>query len=708
MTQRSTKLLLAGVSIPALTLALSLSAAHAQEAVDLTPITVEAGQDDPTAPSEGFAATSSASTKGATPLTENQRSVTVVTRDQIVAQGAGNLSEALSYAAGTVTEPYGADPRFDSVVVRGSDLQNQAYLNGLRVQRSTRPDYGAPSLDLYGMERVELLRGPASVLYGAGSPSGLVNLVQKRAQLGQTFAEAGVSVDSNGSAHVFGDMNGVISDRMAYRVTAKAGNQKLAIEEYDNPGGYLGLALTWDATDRTTVELLASAQKDDPASPAGVPNGLVGSYPDADLRDFHFGNEALEHGDRQNLNLGFQITHALDNGWTLVNNTRFSDFDWSYDNLSVGAVSGTEVARTALDQDERATSFGTDLRLAGSLQTGAATHDLTFGIDARRFSETASSTFYYGQDPIDYANPDYSDATLNTGGFVWASSKDVTVTQVGVYAADELSLGNWRGSLALRHDWNRSEGAADANGTPTDLDRDDSATTGQAGVSYVWDNGLTAYLSYATSFSVFAEPDAGGNVLEPTTGKQWEAGLKYQPEGLDAFFTAALYNLREENRATTTTVGGVPQYDQVSKSEINGLELEGQGSLGKGWSLAGGYAWTRSEIIGGDQDGNELANTPEHSAKLWLSKEVQGGALSGLTYGAGLRHIGARYAFNDNNQRMDAVTLLDAGLSYAWNGAELRLNVTNLTDEVYVSSVGYFSTYYGDGRTVSAQLSYEW
>ncbi|MBR9763479.1 MAG: TonB-dependent siderophore receptor [Rhodobacteraceae bacterium] len=707
MTQRSIQLLLAGASTTALSLALGLSGAQAQEAVDLTPIVVEAGAPDPTAPVEGFVATSSATLKGSAPLAETPRSVTVVTRDQITAQGAQNLAEALSYAAGTVSEPYGADPRFDSVVVRGTDLQNQAYLNGLRVQRSTRPDYGAPALDLYGMERVELLRGPASVLYGAGSPSGLINLVQKRAQLGESFAEAGLSFDSNGSAHVFGDVNTVVSDRLAYRVTAKAGNQKLAIDEYDNPGGYLGLALTWQATDATTVEVLASVQKDDPDSPAGVPNELVGVYPDADLRDFYFGNEALEHGDRQTLNLGFQISHAFDNGWTLVNNTRFSAFDWSYNNVSVGAVTGTEVARTVLDQDESATSLATDLRLTGSLQSGAVTHDVTFGVDARRFSEESTSVFYFGQEPIDYASPDYSDETLDTSS-PFAAATDVTVTQLGLYAADEMSFGNWRGSLALRHDWNRSEGDADNYGTPVDLDRDDSATTGQAGIAHVWDNGLTGYLSYATSFSVSARPDDGGNVLEPTTGKQWEAGLKYQPAGLDAFFTAALYNLREENRATTTTVGGVPFYDQIGKSEINGLELEGRGSLGNGWTLAGGYSWTESRIIGGDLDGNELANTPEQTAKLWLSKEVQVGALKGLTIGAGARYIGERYAFNANTNRLDDVTLFDAGLSYDWNGAAVQLNVTNLTDEVYVSSVGSFSTYYGDGRTVSAQLTYEW
>ena len=150
-------------------------------------------------------------------------------------------------------------------------------------------------------------------------------------------------------------------------------------------------------------------------------------------------------------------------------------------------------------------------------------------------------------------------------------------------------------------------------------------------------------------------------------------------------------------------------YDQVGKSRIRGLELEGRANLADGWSVTGGYSFTDSEIIGGDNNGNELGLTPKHTFKLWASKEIQGGPLAGLTVGAGARFIGERYAFNANANQLDSVTLLDAAVSYDFDdGTELQVNVTNLTDEAYVSSVGYFSTYYGDGRTISATLSKKW
>ncbi|MFG6591905.1 TonB-dependent siderophore receptor [Sulfitobacter sp. 1A12157] len=711
---KSTFFLMLGTSV----LAVSAGVAAAQDAVDLGEIVIQS-EEAPTGPVVGYAAGTTASTKSGRSLLETPSSITVVTTDQIEDTAANNLSEALGYSAGVVTEAYGADPRFDSISVRGADLQNQIYLNGLPFSRSTRPNYGAPSLDLYGMERVELLRGPNSVLYGSGSPAGLVNLIQKRAQFDGDTNEAGLHTDSNGSYYAFGDANRVVNEKLAYRIVGKAGNRVLGIDEYDNPGAYLGFAAKYRPTDATTAEFLLSYQDDDPDSPSGAPNGLIGTASDETLRDFYFGNEALEYGDRKTLNIGTQITHEFDSGWRLVGNAGITKFDWSYSNLSVGAVNGTNVSRTQLLQDEDVTSYAVDLRLEGAAYTGDLRHNLTFGVDARRFEESAVSLFHYGQQEIDFANPDYSPITPERNGASWYANKNVTVQQTGFYVSDEIDYGNWRAGLALRHDRNKSEGqsetlysvpgSGDFPGT-VDLTRDDSATTGQASLGHVWDNGLSAYLSYGTSFQSFAEPGDTGSALEPTTGEQWEIGMKYLPATVDAYVLAALYQLEEKNRAVYVQNGaGVRSYEQVGKSRVRGLELEGRANLVNGWSLTGGYSYTDSEIIGGDEDGNELGLTPAHTFKLWASKEIQAGPLAGLTIGAGARYIGERYAFNANANQLDAVTLLDAAVSYNFNdGTELQVNVTNLTDEAYVSSVGYFSTYYGDGRTFSATLSKKW
>tara|TARA_R110000868_G_scaffold221493_5_gene473184 strand:+ start:1112 stop:3217 length:2106 start_codon:yes stop_codon:yes gene_type:complete len=684
-------------------LALVAGGALAQDAVTLDPISVQ-GEEDPTGPVAGYAAGASAAGKTDTPLLEQQGSVSVVTGDQFRDQGAQNLSEVLGYSAGVVAETYGNDPRYNSVVVRGYDLQNEQYLNGLRLQRSSRPDYGAPSQDLYGLERVELLRGPASVLYGAGSPAGIIDMVQKRAQFGGDTNQAGLSTDSNGSGAAFGDFNRVVDDRFAYRVTGKVGNQKGEIGQYDNKGGYFGFATKYLATPDTTVEVLGSYQDDAPGSPAGVPNSYVGTYPDRDLRDFYFGEEALEKSDRQTANIGMQVTHDMGN-WSLTSNTRYTDFDWSYANVSVGTPTGSSVPRTLLEQEEDVTAFATDLRLSGAVETGAVHHELTFGLDASRFEEHATSAFSTVS-ALDYSAPVYGVATVDAP--YYAADKQATVKQLGVYAMDEVALGPWRASLALRHDWNSAEGANVTNFGTTDLTRDDQATTGRAGLGYVFGNGVSTYLSYATSFAPKADVDVNGDLLDPTEGAQWEAGVKYEPAGFDGFFTAALFDLRETNRNTDVVVGGVTRTEQIGEAHLQGLELEGRANLAEGWNLTAAYSLTHSEILEGDNDGNELANTPEQTASLWLSRDIQTGPLSGVTLGGGVRYIGERYASNANTSALDAVTLLDAGASWEWNGAKVQLNVTNLTDEVYVSAVGYFSTYYGDGRTVSASLTYDW
>ncbi|OCX66531.1 hypothetical protein BFP70_04725 [Thioclava sp. SK-1] len=684
-------------------LALQIGAAHAQEDIALAPIVVE-GQADPTAATPGYVATTSAATKTGTPILEQQGSVAVITRDAIEDQGASNIAEALGYTAGVVTENYGNDPRFDSFYLRGYDLQNNVYLDGLRLQRSFRPDYGAPSFEIYGVERAELLKGPASVLFGAASPAGVLNLVQKRANLVDTSTQIGTSFDNNGSAAVFADGNRVVSDTFAYRLTGKLSNTKGEVEEFDNPHGYLGIATTYQPTDNTTVQVLGSYQKDEPKAPTGVPNSFVGEYPDDALRGFYFADTSADDSDRSMANIGVIIDHDFGNGWSVTNSTRFSKFTWDYGTLSVGTPTGTMVPRSYLTQSEDTWSLTTDTRLQGQMQTGAVEHNLTLGLDARRFSESALTGLSTASG-IDYANPSYGNVTI--GAPWYTADKNVDVTQVGLYALDELELGNWRGSLALRHDWNRQRGQNVTNYSTSDLDRDDSETTGRVGLGYVWDSGVSSYLSYATSFAPQADTALNGKLLKPTKGKQWELGAKYEPTGFDGFFSAAIYDLTETNRNSNVMIGGVSETVQVGQANVRGLELEGVAQLAQGWTLHGAYSYADSRIDSGENAGNALSNTPDHSASLWLSYHIAQGMFDGLTLGGGLRYIGERWADNANSQTLDAVTLVDLGVSYDWMGATARLNISNLTDKAYVSAVGFQSTYYGDGRTVAASLTYD-
>ena len=667
------------------------------------------GAQNPTAPLEGTVARSSASGKTGRSLFETQSSVSVIPRAQMEEQGAANVAEALSYSAGVMTNNYGSDPRFDSLFLRGFNLENDKFLDGLRLMRSTQFPTSAPAFELYGLERVEIMRGPSSVLYGAGTPAGLVYMVQKRAQADGDFTEAGLGFDSRGSASVFGDANRVVDDRVADRVTAKVGDTQTDVEGIDNQRAYLGLSASYALSDATEVEFMASYHDDAPISPTGVPNTLVGVVDSRDLREFNFADESVNRSDRRMGTLSFGLTHDFGNGWRLNNTFRYTNFDWSYDNIYLRPATGTVVGRGLIDQDETFRALATDLRLAGTVTTGAVTHDLTFGLDAQKHRERARTAFS-NISPIDFDAPVYGGVSIDAPWYI--ANKAVDARQIGLYAVDEIETGNWRATLGLRHEWTHQTGQSATLTRTTDYSRDDTQLTGHVGLGYVWDNGVTAYASYSTSYLPQPGFDIEGDPLRPTHGKQWELGLKYEPTGFDGLFTAALYDLRETDRNTSVTEeidgGTITGTRQIGEARIRGLELEGVAEFGEGWSLKGAYTYA-STRISGDNDGNELANTPRHAASLWLSRKWEAGALRGLQVGGGIRHMGTRWSSNANTLQLEAVTLLDLGASYEWeNGLIGRLNVTNLTDEVYISAIGLNSSYFGDGRNVMASLTYKW
>lgn len=707
--------LLCSVSLTAVLASAALAQEVAEEGDDsrvtfLGTITLRGGE-NPTAPLPGAVATTAATNKTGTPILETQSSVSVIPRALLEAQGVTNLAEAFNYSAGIITENYGGDPRFDSLYLRGFNLENDKFLDGLRLMRSTQFPTSAPAFEVYGLERVEVLRGPAAVLYGAGTPAGLVNMVQKRAQADGDFTELGFGFDSNGSWSVFGDANRVVDDRFSYRITAKASNTKTDVSEIDNERAYLGISASYALTDATEIEVMASRHDDAPISPTGIPDSFLGTaYDSKHLREFYFGDDSINDSDRVMTTLSFGMTHDFDNGWKLNATLRHTIHDWTYHSMYLNAASGTEVGRGIITQDEKFTATAADIRLSGEVETGAALHRLVFGIDAQKLDETAYTGFSTSTS-IDYLNPSYGGLTIDDPWYY--ANKNVDAKQIGLYALDEVSMGNWRATLGLRQEWTDQTGQNVTNYGTTDYKRNDSKATGHLGFGYVWDNGLASYISYATSYLPQPGSDIDGNALKPTQGKQWELGLKYSPTSFDGLFTAALYDLRETDRNTTVeeTINGnlISGYRQIGEARVRGLELEALAELTEGWTVKGAYTYSSTEILAGENAGSDLANTPRHAASLWLSHAFSDEKLKGLTLAGGIRYIGKRYSSDANTVELDGVTLLDLAASYQWdNGLIGRVNISNLTDELYVSAYGLNSAYYGDGRNIQASLTYKW
>lgn len=688
-------------------------AAHAQEpqATSLAPIVIGGQSEDPRGPVGGYVAKMSATaSKTGTPILETQQSISVITRDQIEAQGVQTLGEALNYTAGVIGQPYGSDPRFDSPIVRSFDGRQMQYLNGLRMMRTA----GAPPVEIYGLERIDVLRGPASVMYGQGNPGGIINQISKRPRF-ENFGEVGTQVGSYDNYGAFFDLGGGIPnhDDFAYRLTGLARNAGAQTDHLDNDRYFIAPALTWAPDEDTSLTILTSVQHDNPSTPSGLPPQYVNVDSGFRLpRDFYVGDQSFDDSSRTLTNIGYEFEHRLNETWMFRQNFRYSNLDWDYQALGMSVsglgADGRTLARNATFQDEGLNTFNVDNNLTAEFLTGAVEHKVLLGLDYRYFDNNVRTRFFRAT-ALDVLDPVYGgpisliSPTLDT-------TVDSDLTQVGLYIQDELAYENWRATLGLRQDWASSSGTS-LNGltdVSRSLDQDDQKLTGRAGLSYLFYNGIAPYVSYSTSFEPVIGANADGDPLKPTTGEQWEAGIKYQPEVWKGFFAASLYDLKQKN--VLRTVAGVST--QIASVHVKGVELEGVFSLTDGLDLRAAYTYTDARIDeDGLNDGNRVENVPRNATSLWLKYTFQeGAALEGLGIGGGIRYVGQRYGNPANTEayNLDGVTLFDAALTYSKNGFKGSLNFQNIGDEKYVASCGSFGCYYGDGRTVMGKLSYTW
>ncbi len=503
------------------------------------------------------------------------------------------------------------------------------------------------------------------------------------------------------------DYNHAFSDTFAARFTSVVRDSEEDISELSNTRGYLGFATLWTPTRDTRLQFLGSYQQDNPITPPGAPFGLVGLVDADELREFYFGDPTDDRSDRTTVNLGFELEHRFESDWTLNAGFRYQNFDWDYRGFFVqNAVPNLNtINRGAIDQFEESETYNLDLRLGRRFQTGAVDHDLLVGLDLRKY-DVEDMTVFRSADSISFLNPVYNGA--NVGAATFIGSNDLKLEQIGLYAQDEMSFGNWRASLALRRDWANEKGTTFSSvvGTPQDVDQSDAATTGRAGLLYLFDNGVAPYISYATSFDPLIGTDVSANRLKPTKGKQWEVGVKYEPAGFDGFFSAAIFDLTQSN-LTSAVTGGVEQFGEARS---RGLELEASASITENWNIRAAYTYNETELTQGDNLGNEFPNAPEHFAGLWANYTFpKGTALEDLTLGGGARFIGNRFGDAENTFDLESVKLIDLQLAYKLtDDAHLSLNVTNVTDRTYLANCSGFGCRFGDGRTIQARLTYKW
>lgn len=688
------------------------------DSTQLAPITVR-GRSGLDAVDGYVASNSLGAMKGDVSLLETPQSVSVVTARQMRDQGVQSLNEALRYTAGVRTESSGAQPMDNAFYLRGfQQISLDMFYDGLR--GATPGYFGFFAPETYGLERVEVLKGPSSVLYGQQVPGGLVNSVSKRPSA-NPVNEVALTLGSFRQREAAFDVGGTNQDQtVQYRLVGMGRLANTQVEHVKNDRVYIAPSVTWQPTADTRLTLLTSYQRNKgdfyglvPAAAILLPNSN-GHIPFSRF----LGEPGWEGETSERLALGYEFEHHFNDQVSVNQNLRYTHQrnDRQYLQSSGPLLNERMINRRYTVREIENDGLVVDSRLNVQASTGPLEHKVTLGFDylwgkSNWLEQTGTAS------PIDIYNPVYGNIP-DTQVYASRSLSDITANQAGLYLQDQIKWNKWLLTLGGRQDWAWRDTDDLIRGSS--VRQRDSAFTGRAGLTYLSDSGWAPYVSFAESFTPLIGTDRHGDPYVPETGQQWELGVKYQAPGSNSMITLSAFDLRRQNVQTMDPLGtSWTDYVQTGEVRVRGVELEAVASLDQGLNLVAAYTYNHAQITK-TNTANQLGNTPyrvpTHVASLWLNYEFQNPTLAGLKASVGTRYTGKTWGDDDNTFRVPAFTLVDVGLGYdfgkkfpQYKGLNLSLNVANLFNKYYVPSCATVnSCNYGSERSVVGRLSYRW
>ncbi|MBV1897438.1 MAG: TonB-dependent siderophore receptor [Rhodobacteraceae bacterium] len=687
-----------------LSIGLAAQTAYAQSEEDeiiLEPITVEGAQSDPYQYVEGYAAEASVSANRGLPsdLATAPRSVSVITDQQITDQGAMSIEEAIAYTPGVTTQTYGADGRYDQFAIRGFSAHTSGiYRDGMPLRTY---GWGAWRTETFGLERIEVLRGATSSLYGSNEPGGLVNAITKRPKF-EHNVELLARTSAYGGLEMGVDVTDALSDTVAYRFVGLAGKTGTIYDEVDESRLYFAPSLTWSPSDLTNLTLFAQYQKDEvgdtyvlvPQYGSQLPNPL-GQYDN----DFYSNNPDRNTIETTQSYVGYEFDHELENGLTFRSRARYADNDWTnktgyastfFSSRTIyglppisEAINAATLVNFDVDQNTKQLTF--DNALVQNLSFGNVEATVIGGIDYYRGKYDNTYAFGYGGTKFLETGEIVNLPGIPTTPTVLTATQDVK--QTGLYLMGNFNIGdNIIVDAGLRHDWLDMSGSSGSSFGSYSLSSKKNFTSGNLGVSYNFDNGVTIFGAASRSFNL---PPAGfsstGQPLDVEMANSFEVGTRFRPLGTNSLLSVTLFDITKTN--ALQAVPGFPgAFEQVGEVRSQGVEVGANYAFQNGISVLASYTFIDAKVTKNTTDqGNRLGNIPEHSASIWVDYAFD--QVPGLRAGLGIRYTGERFSDNANTQafKLDDVTILDASINYERNGWVTTLAARNLADKRYVS-----------------------
>ncbi|MFN7102030.1 MAG: TonB-dependent siderophore receptor [Pseudorhizobium sp.] len=671
---------------------LAQEAASAEGATVLETIVVQGTGTDDDARSI-VATRSTGAGKLPTDILNTPASVSVITSKEIQERGADSVEQVVQYTAGVVTDFYGSDDRYDYFDIRG--FTPYTYRDGLAIGRT----FGGTREEPFAFERIEVLKGAGSAGFGAAEPGGSVNYVTKLPK-SERFGEVYGTGGSHNHKEVgldFGD-NITEDDTLSYRFTGKLQDADAEYDYSEDNKKFIMGGLTWRPSDVTSLSFVFDHLNMD-----GVP-GSGGQPLGSDFdRDRFFGEPEYYFRSTNRNTYSVMFDHDFGNGLSFGSNARYSKSNDAFGSayLSNTRTDGSNLAdRYFFGSDKSSEQFIIDANLIYETSFDNVESRTLVGIEHNDFEAETYGLYNPSAPPINWVNPIYSGAPASTAPNSGTRNDQQTTA---IYLQQDLTFSDrLTASVGLRNDWlDLSETNLVSGVTRSD---DHSEFTTRFGLSYKITEELAAYASYAES----AAPPSIGS--EPTTGRQYEAGIKYRPDAFPALFTASVYDLTKGNITVYDSVTYLPQ--TVEEVRHRGIELEAKAEVTDNISVIAAYSYIDSNIEepGGANDGNRLMRVPKHVASVWGTYTVPGEDARGdMTFGLGARYMDSYFTNITNTISSESAVVFDASFTYKiQENTTFQLNASNLFDEKHVASQDSGGVYYNPGRAIYATLRQTW
>ncbi|WP_238313910.1 TonB-dependent siderophore receptor [Methylobacterium crusticola] len=713
----------------------------------------------PRGPVPGYVASRSVvGTKTDTPILETAQSISVIGRDQIADQNALTINQALRYTPGVTTEQRGGAgaTRLEQFSIRG--FTAPLFLDGLRLPGSRD---AFPSVDPYRLERIDIIKGPASVLYGQSGPGGIVNLVSKVPHFvrhGEVFVQGGGFSEVRGGFDVGGPITSETTvpgtEQFAYRVIGLGWNGDGPAVTTRVERAFIAPSLTWRPSADTSLTVLGLYQRDPfsgfygsfPAFgtvfPRNFGNGVVGRLPVG----FYDGDRNFEQSDRTQASVTYLFDHRFDDAFRFHSAGRYlrteGDYRSVYTSFSsttplfpaTTLTAGPLISRSRIANQVGIDAYTIDNYFEAKFDTGIFAHTALLGVDHQTIQTRTLASPFPAAPSLNALAPNY-DMAIPVPAFT--SDARVTAEQTGVYLQDQVKFDRLVLTLGGRYDVARQTGPTRtlATGAVAFQDVPADAMTYRASLLYLFEAGVAPYVSYSEAFEPITsgriyDPAFGttGRVPDPISSRQYEAGIKYQPPGTDILLTAAAFDIKRSNSLTPDPERSTFSL-QTGEVGVQGVEFEAKANLAEGLNLVGGVSFldirntrdtntTYNQVTGQSVPivGLRPVQVPDRTASLFLDYRFQDGPLLGLSLGGGVRYLGGSWGDPANTFRVPESVLVDAVARYDFKyldpklaGFDLQINAQNLLDERYVTGCfSYASCFYGLPRTVYAALRYRW